>query len=510
MKLTAVDFKTEGFSFMTEKYDIKAILKNYASFENLPESVFQFLRDKSQEISIEEGETFFEEGQKDERLIIIKSGGFDAFRQSNQGNNVFLRRIPDGELVGLTSFFTNGLRSATLKAFMPTKVWALDFPTLKQYMFPEGQDGSLLSEALISLLSEKIRTKNKLIAESSPNGRKGKTKIAFFDTQPYMEAVFKKFCPEDQDYTFINARLSAETARLAEGHRAVCSFVNDTVDELTIDILRNLGIKLVALRCAGFNHVDLQACEARDVTVVRVPEYSPYAVAEHATAMLMCLNRRLHRAYNRVREGNFTLNELVGFDIHGKTVGIIGTGKIGKAFVKQMNGFGANVVAYDLYPDLSLSDAGLVQYLDLNDVFAKSDIISLHSPLTPETHHMIDGESISRMKKGVILVNTSRGGLIDTVALINGLKTKQIGGAALDVYEEESEYFFQDKSADVISDDTLARLLTFNNVLVTSHQAFLTEDALTQIAKITIENIQQYEHGYRGKDLKNLVVPPKS
>ena len=259
-----------------------------------------------------------------------------------------------------------------------------------------------------------------------------------------------------------------------------------------IKILHQQGIRLIALRCAGYNNVDLTAAKELGIAVVRVPAYSPYAVAEHAIALILTLNRKIHRAYNRVREGNFALNGLLGFDLHGRTVGIIGTGKIGRVVSKILHGFGCRLLGYDLYPNQEFANK-YGKYIALEDLLRQSDIISLHCPLTPQTHHLIDDKAIAKMKTGVMLVNTSRGGLIDTTAVIKGLKTKQIGYLALDVYEQESNIFFEDMSAEIIQDDVFERLLTFPNVIITGHQAFFTSDALNNIAKTTLNNISAIE-----------------
>jgi len=268
-------------------------------------------------------------------------------------------------------------------------------------------------------------------------------------------------------------------------------FVNDNVDQEVIDLLVADGTRLLALRCAGYNNVNLYAAHGK-LPVVRVPAYSPYAVAEHAAALLLTLNRKTHRAYNRVRDNNFSINGLLGFDIHGKTVGVVGTGKIGKLFAQIMHGFGARLLAHDAHQDQEFAAANQLQYVDLDTLYRECDIISLHCPLTPATHHLIDLTAIGKMKPGVIILNTSRGSLIDAAALIDGLKSGRIGGAGLDVYEEESDYFFIDNSDTAIEDDTLARLLTFPNVLITSHQAFFTVEALTNIAATTLQNIAEF------------------
>jgi D-lactate dehydrogenase len=294
--------------------------------------------------------------------------------------------------------------------------------------------------------------------------------------------------------TFLEARLTAATAGLASGHDAVCPFVNDDVSAATLEALRALGIRLAALRSAGFNHVDVGAAERLGVTIARVPAYSPHAVAEHAIGLLLTLNRKFHRAYNRVREGNFSLEGLVGFDLHGKTVGVVGTGKIGTVFCRILRGFGCRIMALDPYPNDECRELG-VEYVEFAQLLAESHIISLHLPLTPETHHLIDAAAIERMRPGVIILNTSRGGLIDTRAVIAGLKSLRIGYLGLDVYEEEADLFFQDLSGNVLQDDVFARLLSFPNVLVTAHQGFFTEEALHNIADTTLANVTAFETG---------------
>lgn len=290
-------------------------------------------------------------------------------------------------------------------------------------------------------------------------------------------------------------RLNAQTAPTAAGKRAVCVFVNDRIDAACLAALAEHGVRHLALRCAGFNNVDLAAALAHGIVVTRVPAYSPYAVAEHAVALLMALNRRIHRAHSRVRELNFSLRGLVGFDIHGKTVGILGTGKIGRLAAQIFRGFGARVVAFDPFPQDAWAAENGVIYTSLDELTRSSDVISLHSPLTPETHHLFDAERIAAMKPGAYLVNTSRGKLIDTTALIANLKSGHLGGVALDVYEEEEGVFFEDLSDQVLADDELSRLLTFPNVLITAHQAFLTEEALDEIARVTTNNVRQLASG---------------
>lgn len=320
-------------------------------------------------------------------------------------------------------------------------------------------------------------------------------KIAFFDTHRFdREAFQKENLRFKHDLVFMETHLSAQTTSLAAGYPGICVFVNDHLDRDTLKIICKNGTRLIALRSAGFNNVDLRTASECGCTVVRVPEYSPYAVAEHAVALILALNRKTHRAYNRVRDGNFSIEGLVGFDLYRKTVGIIGTGKIGRAFASIMLGFGCRVLAYDTIKNDNLQARGIT-YTPLETVFRDSAIISLHVPLTPETRHIIDGRTLALTQPGVVLINTGRGGLIDTPALIDSLKSGHIGAAGLDVYEEEEGIFFADHSGEILQDDHLARLMTFPNVLITSHQAFLTAEALANIAQTTLENISSFEAG---------------
>ena len=313
-------------------------------------------------------------------------------------------------------------------------------------------------------------------------------KIAFFDAKSYDQPCFEKSGAEHGiTFKFFETKLTEDTAKLAKGFDGVCVFVNDTVNAAVIDRLYGYGIRLIALRCAGFNNVDLQHCFGK-IHVVRVPAYSPYAVAEHAMAMLLTSNRRIHKAYIRTKDFNFRLDGLTGTDLHGKTVGVIGTGKIGRVFIDICRGFGMRVVAYDKFP---AENAG-IDYVSLAELFARSDFISLHCPLTEDTYHLIDADAIVQMKKGVYIINTSRGALIDADALLDGIKARKVGAACLDVYEEESDLFFEDFSGHIVEDDTLARLISMPNVIVTSHQAFLTQEALQNIADTTADNISTF------------------
>jgi len=327
-------------------------------------------------------------------------------------------------------------------------------------------------------------------------------RIAFFDAKPYDQCFFDSVNKEHAfAITYIADHLNRNTVNISKGYDAVCIFVNDNADKEIISCLKQNGVRLIALRSAGYNNVDLKAA-FNTLHVVRVPAYSPYAVAEHAVALMMALNRKTHKAYYRVREGNFSINGLLGFDMHTKTIGVVGTGKIGKCLVAIASGFGMDIVAYDLHPDEELAKKYNARYVDLPQLYADSDIISLHCPLTPETHHMVNEKTIAQMKEGVMLINTGRGKLVDTKALIEGLKSGRVGSAGLDVYEEESEYFFEDWSSSMIPDDVLARLMTFPNVLITSHQGFFTKEALTNIAQTTLDNIKEF---FSGGYLKNEI-----
>lgn len=315
-------------------------------------------------------------------------------------------------------------------------------------------------------------------------------KTVVFDTKPYdREPLQLASQSKGVDWHFMECRLSAETAAAAQGATAVCTFVNDRVDRPCLEALVKLGVKHVALRCAGFNSIDLPAAREVGISASRVPAYSPYAVAEHAVGLLLALNRKIPRANNRVHDQNFSLNGLVGFDLHGKTAGIFGTGKIGRIAGQILRGFGMRVLAYDPFPSPDWAKQYGIEYTDQRTLAKESDVISLHTPLTPETHHIICRESLAQMKPGVVLVNVSRGALIDTKALIESLKSGHVGGVALDVYEEEEGVFFEDLSGQILHDDELARLLTFPNVLITAHQAFLTKEALAEIARVTVANL---------------------
>ncbi len=327
-------------------------------------------------------------------------------------------------------------------------------------------------------------------------------KIAFFDSKPYDKPSFEKYGKKyGIKFKYFETKLNEDTAELAHGFDGVCVFVNDTVNAEVIGRLCEMGVKVLALRCAGFNNVDMKYAFGK-IHVLRVPAYSPYAVAEHAMAMLLTSIRRIHKAYIRTKDFNFSLNGMTGFDLYGKTVGVIGTGRIGRVFIDICRGFGMKVLAFDKYPAGGLDNGDTIKYVSLDELFSNSDIISLHCPLTEETDHIIDEASLEKCKTGVVIINTSRGALVDAEALLSAIKSRKVGAACLDVYEEESDLFFEDFSGHIVEDDTLARLISMPNVIVTSHQAFLTEEALSNIAETTVKNIVDfYEKGECANEL---------
>lgn len=434
-------------------------------------------------------------------MFVIEEGEVSVLKRGDQDELVEITVLGAGDIAGEMSLFGRPLRSATLRARGKTTIWTIDYDSFQDLL----DQHPMLARGVLSCLSRYLSQENSLVARLLSQDTDRRFKVAFFDTKPYIKKVFEECNQFDYCLHFIDARLTQETVSLAAGHQAVCVFVNDTLDKMVIESLARLGIEVIALRCAGFNNVDIEACSQSGISVVRVPAYSPHAVAEHALALMLTLNRRVHRANTRVRESNFSLDGLVGFDMYGKTAGIIGAGKIGVCLLRILSGLGCNVLAYDKYPNHQLAQELGVSFVSLNELLEHSDIISLHAPLIPETHHMINEDAIKRMKPGVMVINTSRGALIDTKALLRGLKSGHIGYAGLDVYEEESGYFFEDFSDRVMTDDLLARLTTFNNVIVTSHQAFLTSDALTNIADTTLANLHEFELGKRADQLTNAV-----
>jgi D-lactate dehydrogenase len=398
--------------------------------------------------------------------------------------------------------FGQKTRTATLQARTQCKVWALDYEVFDNLL----NQHSSIARGLLSYASSYLARERSLSAKLMAKDVEKGLRVAFFHTSPYRNALYQQKNQYNYAMHFFTPRLTLDTVSLAAGFRVIVVSANDCLDGAVIDELHALGVEMIALRCAGFNNVDLAACQRHGISVARVPAYSPYAVAEHAIALMMALNRRTHRAHNRIREGNFSLDGLVGFDMHNRTAGVIGTGKIGTCLLNILHGFGCQLIAYDLHPNRELVERFGVRYVELDEIFEQSDIISLHAPLTPESHHLINSTTIEKMKPGVMLINTARGGLVDTEALLDGLKSGAIGYAGLDVYEEEADYFYKDLSDEIISDDMLARLTTFNNVMITSHQGSLTDIAQGNMADTTLFNIREFEQGKRGQELTNAVL----
>ena len=477
------------------------LLKKVGVFSELDDGTLFLLRSEMQRTGFQTGDTLCKEGEIGDRLFIIMSGEVSVIKNNEEGTPVEVARLTTGDIAGELSLFGQVERSATLKATMTTECWVLDFFTFQRLL----KSNNTLSLALLSYLGRHIRRENSMVAKFFSRDLNARFKVAFFDNKPYMEQAFREYNPYDYSIHFFDSRLSLDTVSLATGFKAICVFVNDVLDQEVLKELHSLGIEMIALRCTGYNNVDLKTCRDLGISVARVPAYSPNAVAEHAVALMMTLNRHIHRANLRVREGNFSLNGLVGFDVCNKTVGLIGAGRIGKCMLSILAGFGCKLLVYSRTYYEELAQKYGAKFVSLDELLAGSDIISVHAPLTSETHHLINDIAISKMKTGVMLINTSRGGLIDTGALLEGLRNGKIGYAGLDVYEEEREYFFEDHSDHVMKDDILARLTTFNNVIVTSHQSFLTREALSGIAQTTIENIREFQMGKRIIELTNAI-----
>jgi D-lactate dehydrogenase len=485
-----------------EKTDkLHKILKKVNLFSSLDSESLSILGNKIRIIPYKQGDYICKEGEPADRMYIILSGIVRVLKKGKGKSQIEITKLKSGSVVGIMSLFEKKNRSATIVADGFVEVGVLEYKTFQNLLnkYP------VISKALITLLSDYLRKETKTVAELISFEEDERLKIAVFDSKPYIKQIFEEQNNNHFVFKYFKSRLNQDTVSLTSGFKVICAFVNDKIDAEVCEELNRRGVELIALRCAGYNNVDIKTCEKHGISVVRVPAYSPYAVAEHTVALIMVLNRHIHKANNRIREGNFSLDGLVGFDMYGKTVGVIGTGKIGICLINILIGFGCKILAYDKFPDKTVAQMKSVQYVDLDKLFRNSDIISLHVPLTPETHYMINKDSIAKMKQGLMLINTSRGGLVNTKDLIENLKTGQIGSAGLDVYEEESEYFFEDYSHAIIADDILARLTTFNNVMVTSHMAFLTKEALVNIVETTLDNIREYENGKRGLQLTNTI-----
>ena len=486
---------------MEQHVDLRELLKRVACFSTLDDVAVRLLKEKMRVVSFAPEEVVCAEGEPGDNMYIVKSGELRVMKATQAGQSVEIEVLRPGDFGGVMSLFTQEPRSATLQAKGDVELWVLDHATFQTLL--EGSPA--LANAMLAFMTHHLRDESLIVARLRTMEKADGLRIAVFDSKSYSKAIFTECNRHAYALTFFEHRLTPDTVASAMGFDVACAFVNDTVNAAVVERLKEMGVGLIAMRCAGYNNVDLAACERCGVSVVRVPAYSPQSVAEHSIALIMALNRRTHRAHARVREGNFSLDGLVGFEVHGKTVGIVGTGRIGCCAVNILLGFGCRVLAYDKFPNKDLEKRAGVTYTDLDILLRESDIVSLYLPLLPDTHHLIDEAAIAKMKRGVMIINTSRGGLVDAQALVDGLKTGQIGSAGLDVYEEESEYFFEDFSDAVITDDVLARLMSLNNVLITSHMAFLTQEALRSIADTTFDNIKEYEEGKQGADLTNGV-----
>lgn len=477
------------------------LLKKIHGFSNLEDGTLGKILELLKFVEYPQGEQLCKEGENGEMMFIIESGEVAVLKETDEGDQIEINILKGGDIAGEMGLFGKKIRTATLESKNESKIWTLDYDDFETLI---EKDGSV-AKGLLSYVSGKLDRETSILAKLMARDMEKGLRVAFFHTSPYRNDLYQQKNKYQYAMHFFTPRMELDTVPLAAGFPVIVVSANDDLSEPVINELSEVGVEMIALRCAGFNNVDLAACEKVGISVARVPAYSPYSVAEHAVALMMALNRRIHRADNRVREGNFSLDGLVGFDMHGRTVGVIGTGKIGSVLLGILHGFGCNLLAYNRSPKQELIDKLGVRFVDLDTLFAEADIISLHAPLTPETHYLINAQAMKKMKTGVMLINTARGGLVDTEALIEGLKSGKIGYAGLDVYEEEASYFYKDFSSSVITDDLLARLTTFNNVMITSHQGSLTDVAQSNMADTTLENIREFELGKRGSALANAV-----
>ena len=455
-------------------------LTHVAIFAGCSAKSFAALADAVEDRELPAGTELFASGAPADGLYIVLAGEV-VVRKGTAGE---VGRLRAGEVAGITGIFIDQPRSATLTAQSAVRLAVLSKDAAHALVQAHGEIGM----CLIRALSLRYRS-------DTQSGMVTGNVVAVFDTKPYDRAALGRHVPTGITLRFIDARLNAESARLAEGCCAAVAFVNDRIDAAAVAGLRAAGVGLLAMRCAGYNNVDMVAARTAGLAVTRVPAYSPYAVAEHAMALLLTLNRKTHRAWARVREGDFQLAGLVGFDLHGKTMAVLGTGTIGRCLVRIARGFGMDVLGWDLRPDAAFAAETGLRYAPLEECLAAADVISLHTPLTKDTHHLIDAAALARMKPGAYLINTGRGGLVDTDPLIAALTSGRLAGAGLDVYEEEAAYFFEDHRDHPIQDEVLARLISLPNVLVTSHQAFLTHEALDNIAATTMGSITAFIAG---------------
>jgi D-lactate dehydrogenase len=486
---------------MEKNNKLLKLLKKIQYFSDINDSSLELLIEKMKPLVYKKDTKICKEGDTGDWMFIIESGEISVIKKGKDNIPIEVSVLQNGDIAGEMSLFGQQKRSATLVAKKDTKAWILDYTNFNKLL----DENINLSKPLLKNLSKHLKKQSSVVAKLLSQDIDKRFKVAFFDSKPYMEKAFREQNHYNYKLQFFESRLSLDTVSLTAGFKVICIFVNDDCNKEVIDELKAMGIEMIALRCAGFNNVNLKACENNKISVARVPAYSPFAVAEHSIALMMALNRKIHRAHNRVRDSNFSLDGLVGFDMHEKTAGIIGAGKIGRCAINILKGYGCKLLIYSRTRNKQLEKETGAKFVGLDELTRKSDIISIYAPLTKDTYHMINEDSINKMKKGVMIINTSRGPLIDSKALLKGLKNGIIGYAGLDVYEEESAYFFEDYSDKIITDDLLARLTTFNNVIITSHQAFLTNEALRNIAMTTIENIHEFELGKRFKEITNHV-----
>jgi D-lactate dehydrogenase len=484
---------------------LKDLLKGNDAFSSLDDGSLALMQEKMSKVEYGDGEYLCREGEEADRMYVIAAGDVEVVKRGEKDIDVIVTILKAGEVAGIMSLFEYDVRSAGMRARGRVETWVLDKETFSLVLAKE----SGLARKMLAYLSRRLRAETYTVAKLLSGDMDPRLKVAVFDTKPYTRRSFEENNDGRFSLHFFEPRLGPDTLMLASGFEVVCAFVNDVLGKEVIGELKERGVKMIALRCAGYNNVDVDAAFQSGMSVARVPAYSPHSIAEHAAALMLTLNRNVHRAYNRVREGNFSLSGLEGFDFHGKTAGIIGLGRIGKCLAQILHGFGMTVLAFDEHQDPDFAATIGLGYVTLDEIFRRSDVISLHAPLLPSTFHMVNAKAIDAMKQGVMIVNTGRGALIDTAALIEGLKSGKVGAAGLDVYEEEEAFFFEDLSNRIISDDALARLMTFNNVIITGHQAFLTREALSSIAKITLDNIAEYKAGKRFAELSNAVMPSK-
>jgi D-lactate dehydrogenase len=482
------------------------LLKKVRLFCELDEDALSALEQALERAAFSAGDDLCREGESGDRMFLIESGEVAVLKAVEGEEPIEVTILEDGDIAGEMGLFGQKTRTATLRAVTDCRVWTLGYDAFEQLL----ASSQCVAKGLLSYMSGHLARETSTVARLLAKDIEHGLRVAFFHANAYRNALYTQHNRYGFAMHFFTPRLELDTIPLAANFAVVVASANDCADADVIKGLSALGVEMLAMRCAGCNNVDLEACKQFGISVARVPAYSPYAVAEHAVALMMALNRKTHRAHTRVRDGNFSLNGLVGFDMHGRTAGVIGTGKIGACLLSILQGFGCELLAHSRTPKQDLVDQYGVRFVGLDELLAKSDIVSIHAPLTPQTHHMINAAAIEKMKPGVMLINTARGGLVDTDALIDGLKTGRIGYAGLDVYEEEAEYFYKDLSDSVITDDALARLTTFSNVMVTGHQGSLTDVAQTNIVETTIENIHEFELGKRGSELTNAVLPKRT